>query len=100
MQPSDWEIALLIFKEMGWTPQRSVDAYANPLAFVPPYEAEAMSHAGQKLFAIINDEPLVSTSIQMDLGLLYQILEFVGGGSFVVGRKGSYAKAKSDGDFD
>ena len=99
LQPSDWKMALLIFKEMGWTPKRSLEAYATPLAFVPPYEAEGIRHAGQKLFAIINDEPLVFTSIQMDLGLLHRISEFVGGGAFIVGKKGSYAKAKSDADF-
>src|SRR5206468_1025950 len=38
LHPSDWRMALLIFKEMGWTPERPVEAYATPLAFVMNYE--------------------------------------------------------------
>ena len=96
---SDWQMALLIFRELGWTPERPVEAYANPLAFVKNYEGEAMHQAGQSLFAMINEEPAVSTSVQMDLGLFYRISEFVGGGAFIVGKKGAHAEAKGNGDF-
>lgn len=57
-----------------------------------------MHHAGQALFAVIKDEPIVSASVQMDLGVFYLISEFVAGGAFIVGRKGAYAEAKRDGD--
>jgi hypothetical protein len=38
----------------------------------------------------------VSTSVQMDLGLFYQLTEFVGGGAFIVGRPGAYENAKAN----
>ncbi len=53
-----------------------------------------MQRAGGYLFALIDDEPFVSTSVQMDLGLFYRLTEFVGGGAFIVGRPGSYEQAK------
>jgi len=99
LHPSDWHMALLIFKEMGWTPERPIEAYIHPLPFVQHREAEAMGHAGQALFSLLNDEPITSTAIQMDLGLFYSISDFVGRGTFIVGRKGDHAKAKQNGDF-
>jgi len=41
---ADWQMALQIFNEMGWTPERPLDAYATPLAFVKNYEGEAMQY--------------------------------------------------------
>ena len=99
LHPSDWLMALLIFKEMGWTPERPLEVYANPLAFVKNYEGEAMNQAGEALCAVILDDPLVSLSVQMDLGLFSRISEFVGRGTFIVGKQGAYAEAKRNGDF-
>ena len=99
LQLSDWQMALLIFREMGWTPKRPLEAYSNPLSFVPDYEGEAMHNGGAALFTLIKAKPLVSVSVQMDLGLFYHISEFVGGGAFIIGEKGAYAEAKGNGDF-
>lgn len=55
-----------------------------------------MGQAGRSLFALIKEEPFISTSVQMDCGSLYQLTEFVGGGAFIVGRPGSYERAKAD----
>jgi hypothetical protein len=96
----DWEMALQIFNVMGWTPERPLDAYAALPFFVTDSEGKAMHHAGEALFAEIRDEPLLSVSVQMDLGVLYRISEFVDGGAFIVGRKGAYAQARADGHFD
>lgn len=57
-------------------------------------EGEAMQLAGQALFRKIGEEPVLSTGVPMDLGLFYRLTEFVGGGAFVVGRRGSYENAK------
>jgi hypothetical protein len=92
----DWHMALLIFQEMGWQPARPLEACAHPLTFIKHDEGEAMQRAGRSLFALIQREPFVSTSVQMDLGLFYQLTEFVGGGAFIVGRPGSYEQAKRD----
>jgi hypothetical protein len=100
LHSGDWQMALQIFNEMGWTPERPLEAYATPLAFVKNYEGEAMHRAGEVLFALISDEPIVSVSIQMDLGVFYRISKFVGGGAFIVGRKGAYAEARAVGDLD
>jgi hypothetical protein len=55
-----------------------------------------MLRAGRSLFALTLDEPFVATSVQMDLGLFYQLTEFVGGGAFIVGRLGAYEDAKAN----
>jgi hypothetical protein len=99
LHSTDWEIALQIFNVMGWTPERPLEAYAAPLAFVKNYEGEAMHHAGKALFAVVDNEPLVSASVQMNLGVLYRISEFVAGGAFIVGRKGAYEE-RANGDFE
>jgi hypothetical protein len=57
-----------------------------------------MHRAGKALFAVVADEPFVAASVQMDLGVLYNISEFVAGGAFMVGRKGAYAEAQASGD--
>ena len=92
----DWQMALLIFQEMGWQPAHPVEAYAHPLTFIMHDEGEAMQRGGHSLFALIQNEPFVSTSVQMDLGLFYRLTEFVGGGAFVVGRPGAYEDAKAN----
>lgn len=92
----DWHMALLIFQEMGWQPARPLETYARPLAFIAHNDGEAMEQAGRSLSALIRDEPFVSTSVQMDLGMFYQLTEFVGGGAFIVGRPGSYELAKEN----
>ena len=91
-----WHMALLIFRETGWQPARPLEAYVHPLTFIKHDEGEAMQRAGRSLLVLIQDEPFVATSVQMDLGLLYQLKEFVGGGAFIVGRSGSYEDAKAN----
>lgn len=93
---NDWHMALLIFQEMGWQPARPLEAHARPLTFIKQDEGEAMQRAGRSLLALIRNEPFVSTSVQMDLGLFYQLTEFVGGGAFIVGGPGSYEDAKAN----
>lgn len=92
----DWHMALLIFQEMGWEPARPLEAHAHPLTFIKQDEGEAMQRAGQSLFVLIQNEPFLSTSVQMDLGLFYRLTEFVGDGAFIVGRPGSYEHAKAN----
>lgn len=46
--------------------------------------------AGDALFAVVKKEPIVSASVQMNLGVFYRISEFVAGGAFIVGRKGCF----------
>jgi hypothetical protein len=89
-------MSLSIFKELGWQPKYPMESYANPLGFVPPAEAEAMHRAGEALFTLLEQEPWVSASVRMDLGLFYKIMEFVGAGSFVIGRPGAAEAAKAD----
>jgi hypothetical protein len=96
---ADWHMALQIFAAMGWSPERPLDAYVFPLGFVKAYEGEAMHHAGDALFAAIRGEPIISASVQMDLGILYRISEFVAGGAFIVGRAGANAEGRANGDF-
>jgi hypothetical protein len=48
------------------------------------------------LFDLIQKEPFVSVSVQVVLGLFYQLTDFVGGGAFVLGRPGSYEQAKAN----
>ena len=55
-----------------------------------------MQRAGRWLFALIEKEPFVSASVQMDFGLFYPLTEFVGGGPFIVGRPGAYADTKAN----
>ena len=43
--------------------------------------------------SILEQEPWVSASVQMDLGIFYTVTEFVRAGSFVVGHPGA---AKAD----
>jgi hypothetical protein len=101
----DWHMALLVFQEMGWQPTRPLEAYAHPLTFITHDEGKEMQRASrsflvriqdESLVAMMRDEPLVPPSIQMDLGLLYKMTEFVGGGAFVVGRPGAYEDAKTN----
>jgi hypothetical protein len=92
----DWHMALLIFREMGWLPERPLEAYVHPLTFIKHDEGVAMQRAGRSLYELILREPFVSTSVQMDLGLFYHLAEFVGGGAFIVGRPGSYENAKAN----
>ena len=92
----DWHMSLSIFKELGWQPKYPMGTYANPLGFVPPAEAEAMYRAGKALFTLLEREPWVSASVQMDLGLFYSVTEFVRAGSFVVGHPGAAEEAKAD----
>ena len=73
----EWHMALAIFNKMGWQPARPLEAYAYPLTFITHDEAKAMEQAGLSLFALIKEEPFVSTSIQIDCGLLYRLTEFV-----------------------
>jgi hypothetical protein len=84
----DWQMAVLIFREMGWKPARDLAAHSHPLTFVPQFEGEAMQHAGRSLFALLEKEPAVSTSVHLDLGLFYRLTEFVGNGAFIVARPG------------
>jgi hypothetical protein len=92
----DWHMTLLIFQEMGWRPERPLEAYAHSRAFIKHDEGEAMQRAGRSLFAAIQQEPSVSASVRMDLGLFYRLTEFVGVGAFIVGRPGSYEDAKEN----
>jgi hypothetical protein len=94
--PEGWHMAILIFREMGWKPARNLEAYIHPLTFVPQPEGEAMQRAGRSLFALLEKEPAVSASVQMDLGLFYRLTEFVGDGAFIVARPGAYAKAVAE----
>jgi hypothetical protein len=95
----DWHMALLIFREMGWKSERPVEAYANPFLFVQNDEGAEMQSAGRNLFTLIEQEPAVGVTVQMDLGLFCRLTEFVGGGAFIVGRPGSFANAK-EADFE
>ena len=98
LRSTDWRTALQIFNEMGWAPKRCLVSYASPLWFVTNDEARAMHDAGQALFAEIDKEPIISTSVPMDLGVFYRISQFVGNGAFVVGNSGAYDKARANGD--
>ena len=91
--PEDWHMAVLIFQEMGWKPSRELEAYIHPLTFITQNDAEAMQRAGRSLFTLLEEDPAVSASVQMDLGLFYRLTEFVGAGAFIVARPGAYAKA-------
>lgn len=99
LQPADWEMALQIFEVMGWSPTRPLEVYACPFALVPTCESEAMHQAGEALFAVVEQESVVSACVQMDLGVFYRITKFVAGGAFMVGRKGDYAEGRANGDF-
>jgi hypothetical protein len=55
-----------------------------------------MQRAGRSLFAKIDAEPALSVSVPMNLGMLYRLTEFVGGGAFIVGRQGAFANAKAN----
>lgn len=96
---SDWQVSLQIFNEMGWIPERSLEAYANPLAFVKNYEGEGMELAGRSLATQVREDPPSCMFVQMDLDLFYRISAFVGRGSFIVGKEGAYEEAKRNGDF-
>lgn len=96
VQPEDWHMAVLIFREMGWKPVRQLEAYIQPLTFVPQSEGEAIRRAGRSLFALLQEEPADSASVQMDLGLFYRLTEFVGDGAFIVAIQGAYAKAVAE----
>lgn len=92
----DWLTALGLFQAGGWEEPRPVGAYARPLSFVTHNEGEAMKRAGQAFLKKVNEEPLVSAAVPMDLGLFCRITEFVGGGAFIVGHKGAYENAKAN----
>jgi hypothetical protein len=96
---SDWQTAVQIFKEMGWSAERPLLDYSAPLILVTNDEGKAMHLAGEALFAVIRAEPVLSASVQMDLGLFHRISEFVAGGAFIVAKKGAYAQARANGDF-
>jgi hypothetical protein len=93
---NDWHMALRIFREMGWQPLRPFEVYTRALWFVTQDEGEAMRMAGRSLFTLVQSEPIISTSVQMDLGLFDRVTEFVGNGAFIVGRSGSYENAKAN----
>src|SRR5258708_3164672 len=90
----DWHMALLIFREMGWKPERPFQSYTDALTFVRDDEGLAMGRAGKGLFSRIMKESFISASVQMDLGLFYTVTDFVGRGGFIVSKPGAYAKAK------
>lgn len=92
----EWQTALCIFQKEGWNPKRPIGFYAYPLRFVTRDEGRAMQRAGQSLFAKIDDEPAFSTAVPMDLGTLYRVTDFVGGGAFIVGAEGAFANAKAN----
>jgi len=50
----------------------------------------------ESLLALMRAEPLATKSVQMDLDFFYRLTEFVGGGAFIVGRPGSYERAKAN----
>jgi hypothetical protein len=92
----EWQVALSIFQEEGWSPIRPIETYLPPLGFVPQDEGKEMQLAGRSLFAKIDAERALSVSVPMDLGLLYCVTEFVGGGTFIVGRQGAFATAQAN----
>jgi hypothetical protein len=94
----EWLAALVIFEQMGWTPERGLAAYARPLTFIKHDEGAAMREAGQCFFSRVDDEPALSVAVPLDLGLFYRLTNFVGQGAFIVGREGSYRSA-SENDF-
>ena len=96
LDQQDWHAALLIFQEMGWQPAHPLEAHAHPLTFITHDDGQAMQRAGRSLSTLIQDEPSLSMSVQMDLGLFYRLTEFVGGGAFIVGRPGAYEDAKAN----
>jgi len=79
---------------IGWQP-RPIGSY-RPLWFVSEDQGKAMRRAGRMLFARIDEELGLSTSLQIDLGLLYRLTDFVGGGAFVVGKQGAFAQARAN----
>jgi hypothetical protein len=91
-----WQVAVAIFQEEGWSPIRPIETYSCPLGFIPQDEGKAMQQAGRSLFTKIDSDPAVSVSVPMDLGILYRLTEFVGGGAFVVGKQGAFANAKAN----
>jgi hypothetical protein len=92
----DWYVALCIFQEQGWSPVRPIGTYLPPLGFVPQDEGKAMHRAGRSLFSKINAEPALSVVVPMDLELPHWLTAFVGGGAFIVGRKGAFANAQAN----
>lgn len=89
-------MAVLIFREMGWQPERPIELYLRPPWLVVESEARRMGSAGQKLFELVKTEPIISASVQMDLGLFYRLTEFVQTGAFIAGSPGSYRNAEHD----
>ena len=94
--PREWQVAVSIFQEEGWSPIRPIETYLPPLGFVTQDEGNAMQRAGRSLFTKIDAEPTLSVSVPMDLGVLYRLTEFVGGGAFIVGAQGAFANAKAN----
>jgi hypothetical protein len=97
---ADWQMALRVFNEMGWIPERPLHAYASPLVFVKNYEGEAMHRAAEALTAADHQKVIIAASAQIDRSLFCRILEFVAGGAFIVGKSGAYAEARANGDLD
>ena len=92
----EWLVAVAVFQEGGWSPIRPIETYLRPLGFVTEDEGKMMQRAGQSLFTKINAEPVLSASVPIDLGMLYHLTEFVGGGAFIVGKQGAFANAKAN----
>jgi tetratricopeptide (TPR) repeat protein len=92
----DWQTALRIFQDEGWRPSRSIGGYGRPLWFITQDEGKEMQRASRSLFAKIDNEPALSASIPMDLGMLYRLADFVGRGAFIVGAQGAFANAKAN----
>jgi hypothetical protein len=90
----EWQVAVGISQEGGWSPIRPIETHLRPLGFITEHEGQAMQRAGRSLFIMIDAEPGLSASVQMDLGILRRLTEFVGGGAFIVGRQGAFANAK------
>jgi hypothetical protein len=92
----EWQAALDILQKQGWQPTRPAGRYASPLWFVTQDEGKKMEQAARSLFVKIDNEPVLSASVPMDLGTLYRLMDFLGGGAFVIGVHGSFAKAKAN----
>lgn len=90
----EWQVALRILKEQGWHPVRPFEMYTRPLWLVTHDEAKEMQRAAESLFAKIKGEPALSASVPMNLGLLYQLMDFIGRGAFIVGKPGAFADAQ------
>jgi len=96
IRQKEWEAALGIFQEEGWQPVRPIGHYVRPLWFITQDEGKEMQRAGRLLFARIDKQPGLSAFVPMDLGMLYRLTDFVGGGAFIVGARGAFANAQAN----